>query len=259
MTASENAWLRAGLLVLVACLCWGPLGVGAETPEPMRLIDSPTAGLIDKGKFGVDLRLFSNGGVLGGLNAGVLKRLGIGVSFGGEQIIGDRNIEWYPRLEVALRYRLIEENKDLPAFVLGYETQGYGSHRNQRYRIKSKGPFLVLSKNYLSDLGQFGLHGGVNLSREDADGDGDLSGWVGVDKGIKGINEDLSLIAEYDLGLNDDGDTSLGLGKGYLNLGVRGALAPQLVIGFYLKNALGNGDGAPGPSRELAVLYTEEF
>ena len=251
-----RVYKSVGLLGLAVCLCWRPLAAGAEAPEPMRLIDSPTAGLIDKGRFGLDLRLFPDGGILGRLNAGILKRLGIGVSYGGEQIIGDQSIDWYPRVEVALRYRLIEENKALPAFVLGYETQGYGRHYNERYQIKSKGPFLALSKNYLSALGQFGLHGGLNLSREDKGGDEDLSGWVGVDKSI---NEDLSLVAEYDLALNDDSDSSLGSGKGYLNLGVRGALAPQLVLGFYLKNILGNGAGEQNPSRELAVLYTEKF
>jgi len=244
---------RSGIVVI---LCWCTFAEGAEAPEPMRLIDSPTAGLIDKGHFGLDLRLFQGGGILARLNAGVLKRLGIGVAFGGEQIIGDQVVDWYPRVEVALRYRLIQENKLLPAFVLGYETQGYGAYENERYQIKSKGLFLAFSKNYLSALGQFALHGGLNLSREDQDGDEDLSGWVGVDKSI---NEELSLVAEYDLALNDDGNASLGSGKGYLNIGVRGALAPQLVLGFYLKNILGNGAGAQNPSRELAVLYTENF
>ena len=226
---------RTRILSLVACTCLGAGAAGSETPELIRLIDSPTAGLIDKGRFGVDLRLFPRGGVLGQLNAGVLKRLGIGISFGGEEIIGDQTIDWYPRVEVAIRYRLIEETQVWPAFVLGYETQGFGTYRNKRYQIKSKGPFMALSKNYLSTLGQFGVHGGLNLTREDGDEDKDLSGWLGVDKSI---NEDLSLIAEYDLALNDDGISSLGSGEGYLNLGVRGAMAPQLNIGFYLKNVL---------------------
>ena len=250
---SECSWVRTGLLGLVACLCWHAVALGAEAPELIRLIDSPTAGLIDKGRFGVDLRLFPKGGVQAQLNAGVLKRLGIGVSFGGEQIIGDQDIDWYPRVEAAIRYRLVEESEAWPAFVLGYETQGYGAHRHKRYQIKSKGLFLALSKNYLSALGQFGVHGGLNLTREDGDGDEDLSGWVGVDKSI---NEDLSLVAEYDLGLNDDRSTA---GRGYLNLGAQVRLAPPLTIGFYLKDVLDNGERGVDGSRELTILYTEEF
>jgi len=212
--------------------------------------------LIDKGRFGIDLRLFPNGGVAGQLHAGALKRLTIGISFGGEQIIGDQEIEWYPRAEVAVRYRVIEENTAWPALVLGYESQGYGAYLRDRYQIKSKGLFLVLSKNYASALGQFGMHGGMNLSREDGDGDDDLSGWFGVDKAI---NEDLVLIAEYDLALNDDSRAALGSGEGYLNAGVRWSVDSQLTLGFYLKNLSGNGDHEPDMSRELTILYTEKF
>ena len=251
-----NALWCTRFVVLWTLLSVLPEAATAEGPEPMRLIDSPTAGLIDKGRYGIGLRLFPEGGMMGRINAGVLKRLGIGISFGGERIIGDRSIEWYPQVEVAIRYRLIEENKALPGIVVGYETQGLGRRLKDRYQIKSKGAFAAASKNYISAFGQFGLHGGVNLSREERQGDGDLSAWFGVDKSV---NEDLSMVAEWDLGLNDDDESSLGTGEGYLNAGVRLALAPELVIAFYLKNLSGNGLDDPKPSRELAVLYTEEF
>ena len=252
---------RRLLILLVWVAVWltgwqpGPVR-GEETAEMIRLIDSPTAGLIDKGRFGFDLRMFSGGGLMGQLNAGVLKRLMIGVSYGGEQIIGDLEIDWYPRLEATARYRIIEESEAWPALVIGYETQGYGAFSAGRYQVKSKGIFLSLSKNYTSGLGQFGVHAGANLTREDGDGDDDPSGWVGVDKSI---NEDLVLVGEYDLGLNDDAGAGLGSEEGYLNAGLRWAVAPQLKIGFYLKNLLGNGDGDPEVSRELSVLYFEEF
>ena len=233
-----------------------PVAAWAAGSEPMRLVDSPTAGLIDKGRYGIGLRLFPDGGMMGRINAGVLKRLGIGISFGGEQIIGDRSIRWYPRVEVAIRYRIVEENRALPGIVVGYETQGFGRHRQDRYQIKSKGMYAAASKNYLSAFGQFGLHAGINLSREDGDGDGDVSGWFGVDKSV---NEELAVVAEWDLALNDDNDPVLGSGNGYLNAGVRLNLAPELVIAFYMKNLARNSWSDPDPSRELAVLYTEEF
>lgn len=227
-----------------------------ERAELARLIDSPTAGLIDKGRYGVALRFFANGGVLTQLDAGVLKRVTIAISFGGEHIIGDTDINWQSRVEAAIRYRILEENTALPALVLGYDTQGYGNHRNERYQVKSKGVFLALSKNYLSSLGQFGVHGGANLSREDEDGDDDLSGWIGVDKSI---NEDFALVAEYDLALNDNSSSALGSGEGYLNAGALFALSKELRLGFYLKNLLSNGPEKAQTSRELTVLYTEEF
>ena len=66
---------------------------------------APAAGLIEKGRFGLNLRLFPRGGVLGQIDAGVLKRLSIGLSYGGVDVIGDDSIDWYPRVEVAARYR----------------------------------------------------------------------------------------------------------------------------------------------------------
>ena len=239
--------------LLAACLC--TTATAADQAELTRLIDSPTAGLVDKGRYGIALRLFANGGVQGHLDAGVLKRVTIGISFGGEHIIGDTSVDWQPRVEAAIRYRIIEENTALPALVLGYDTQGYGSHKNERYQIKSKGVYLVLSKNYLSSLGQFGVHGGANLSREDVDDD-NFSGWIGVDKSF---NEDFSLVAEYDLALNDNRSAALGSGEGYLNAGAHFALSRELRLGFYVKNLLGNGPDDPQTNRELTVLYTEEF
>ncbi|MBI2503907.1 MAG: hypothetical protein HYW07_11830 [Candidatus Latescibacteria bacterium] len=249
----------AALLVLTL---WSGAPAGAQEEqaadqgrvEPVRLIDCPTAGLVGKGHFGVDLRFFPQGGVLGQLNAGVLDRLSIGLSFGGEQIIGDQDVDWYPRVEPAIRYRVIEENQALPALVLGYETQGYGAYRSGRYQIKSKGVFLAASKNYTGPLGQFGVHGGLNLSRENSDQDGDLSGWVGLDKSI---NEELGLVAEYDLATNDNNRSALGSGDGYLNLGVHWSVVPNLSLSLLLKDILDNGDA--DMSRELAVRYSEEF
>lgn len=237
------------------------LPVEAQDPvELIRLIDSPTAGLVDKGRFATDLRLFPNGGVQGQLTAGIMRRLAIGLSFGGEGIIGDGSIDWYPSVEAAARYRLIEENESLPAFTLGYETQGYGRHVGSRYQVKSKGFFLAMSKNYDSGFGQFGVHAGINRSREDADDEG-LTGWVGFDKAV---NEELLVLGEYDFALDDNADDSLGSGRGYLNLGSFWSPTDGLHLGFLLKNVLENGDGdgvGPDPdmSRELVVRYTERF
>ena len=224
--------------------------------ERVRLVDSPTAGLVGKGRYSIDLRLFAQGGIIGQLQAGALERLTIGVSFGGERLIGDQDIEWYPRAETTVRYRLIEENSFWPALVLGHESQGYGRYLDDRYQVKSKGLFAALSKNYHSPLGQFGLHGGVNQTREDGDGDRDISGWVGLDKSV---NEELALVAEYDLALNDDIVAAHGTGEGYLNMGLYGALVPHLEIGLLVKNVLRSGPGKPAMSRELLVHYSEEF
>ena len=243
-------WIAAALAV---CTVVGP--AVAERAELTRLVDSPTAGLVEKGRYAMDIRLFANGGVAGRLQAGALKRLRIGLSFGGERLIGEGDIDWYPRVEVTARYRVVEENQIWPALVLGYETQGYGAYGDGRYQVKSKGYYLAASKNYASSFGQFGLHAGANLSREHADDD-DWSAWFGLDKSI---NDELSLIGEYELARNDDGPQARGIQEGYLNVGARWVVGPQLKIALYLKNTLSSGRFDPHSSRELSVIYTEEF
>ena len=241
--------VKWALCVLVsAMLCEN--ATAAELAELSRIVDSPTAGLVGKGYYAVGLRLFAGGGLLGQVQAGALKRLTIGLSFGGREVIGQGAIDWNPRVEVAARYRMIEESTTWPALVMGYETQGYGMYEEEHYENKSKGFFLAMSKNFTSSLGQFGMHAGVNKSRERVNGE-DISGWFGVDKGL---NEDLTLLGEYDMARNYEGDS-----VGYLNAGMRWAVAPQLKVALLFKNLLRRGVGEPESSRELTVYYTEEF
>ena len=238
---------------LILCLCVAAGPAAAKWTELTSLVDSPTAGLVRKGYYAVNVRLFADGGAVGRLHVGVLKRLSMGVSFGGEQLIGTGAIDWYPRVAVAARCRIIEEGYTWPALVLGFDTQGVGPYRNQRYQVKSKGIYLVLSKNYTSMLGELGVHAGVNVSREDAD-DGDWSAWLGIDKSLRF----MALFAEYDLGRNN-GLQNQGVGKGYLNVGGAWTITPQLRAAYYLKNALESDHFGSQSIRELSVTYRRKI
>ncbi len=238
---------------LIVCLCLAGGPVAAERAELTSLVDSPTAGLVNKGHYEVNVRLFADGGAVGRLHVGVLKRLSVGVSFGGEQLIGTGAVGWYPHVAVAARCRVIEEGFTWPALLLGFDSQGIGPYRDQRYQVKSKGTYLALSKNYTSVLGELGVHAGVNLSREDAD-DGDWSAWLGIDKSLRF----MALFAEYDLGRNN-GLQNQGLAEGYLNIGGAWTVAPQLRVAYYLKNALKSDHFGSQSIRELSVTYRRKF
>ncbi len=223
--------------------------------EMTHLIDCPTAGVVQKGKYAFNLRLFNAGGVSGQLDAGALRRLTISVAYGGQRILGDQPIDWYPRLEAGVRYRLAEESIAWPALVLGYETWGHGPHDGKHYTIQSKGLFLSASKNYQTPLGQFGIHGGINRARSTDTEDGKVSGWLGADKSI---NQDLSFLAEIDLARNNAGRERSGWEHVVLNAGVHLALAPQLTLSVFLKDLLTH-HHAQHVERELSIRYTEEF
>ena len=225
--------------------------------QPTLLIDTPTAGTLDRGSYTAGLRLYPNGGVLGTICVGLSARATLGVSFGGENIIGEGDIHWNPGPGVQLRYRIIDENIALPAITIGFNSQGFGPYLKElkRYTIKSRGFFVAASKNY-AFLGDLSFHGGANYSLETHDGDSDLNFFAGV---MKSLNPSLWLVAEYDFAINDNADNSLGSGKGYLNAALRWVFAKQLYVQFSLKNILENKKNIPYANREIKLVYQEHF
>ena len=250
-----RALARRGLIAAaVAALV--PTTPGTAAPlELTRLVDSPTAGLLEKAQYGLDVRLFADGGVATQLSAGALRRLTIGVAYGGRGILGNRSVDWFDRLEAGVRCRLVEESAAWPAVAVGYETQGFGAPDHGHYNSRSKGVFVSVSRNYTSWFGQFGVHGGANLAAGTEDGDGDVSGWLGVDKTVVGT---IAALAEYDLGRSADGRDGSGLGSPLVHAGLRIGVTPQLTVAVYLKDLLTQTD-ADQITRELSVCYVERF
>jgi hypothetical protein len=225
--------------------------------EPTSLIDTPTAGTLMRGSFQTEIRAYSNGGLLGSIDVGITDRLMLGLSYGATNLIGTGDVDGNPQPGVHLRYRMFEENLMMPALSIGYDSQGYGTYidSTERYSEKSPGIFVSASKNFIF-LGTFGLHGGVNYSLENKDGDKDLNLFCGFDKSI---NPELLLIAEYDFAMNDNNSKSLGAGNGYLNVGLKWIFAGKMNIDFLLKNLLKNKNNHPHMSREIRISYVEIF
>jgi len=245
------------LLILILILVVSSLLAQEQAIRPRFLVDTPTAGVLDRGSFDFHLRLYNEGGLIAGISVGFTPRLMFGLSYGGNRIIGEKKIEWNPDPGINIRYLLIEETYATPAITIGFDSQGYGAYikDKQRYTVKSRGFFLAASKNY-AFWGDLGVHGGVNYSLERKDGDEDLNLFAGIDKTI---NPELSLVAEYDFAINDNSDNSLGSGKGYLNLGLRWSFAKRLFIEFDLKNLLKNRENVPYLNREIKIVYVEYF
>jgi len=230
---------------------------GLTILEQRNLINRPTAGSLARGSYDIELRVYPGGGLLGGVAVGLTDRVTFGATYGGLNIIGEGDVEWNPRPEVNFKYRLIEETYSAPAISIGYSGQGYGAWSDSlnRYQIKSPGIYVGLSKNY-SMMGNLGFHAGANKSFEIDDGDNDLNLWVGFDKSI---NEEISLLGEYDFALNDNSDNSLGSGNGYFNAAIRWSFVDELVIEFDVNNVLGNRVDREAASREIKIIYVEFF
>jgi hypothetical protein len=244
--------LAAGLIVPQA------YAQDPQTVEMTVLIDQPTAGSLHKGDYALDVALFPGGGTLVDMQVGLFDRFMIGVSYGGRNIIGRGEILWNKLPGVLIKYRLFEESL-FPALSLGFDSQGYGlwSDSLDRYEIKAKGLFVVASKNFtLGWLGSIGFHGGVNYNSFETADDRSLNGFVGVDKSI---NDQISLIGEYNLGLDDNNLNALGRQRGYLNAGVRWVFARQLALEFNFKDILENRKDISSIAREARISYVETF
>ena len=226
----------------------------AQGNVPRWLVDGPTAGMLPAGRLAADLRLYGDSGILSQIEVGVHNRISIGVSFGGQHIVGSRDAAWNPRVEVAGRVRVIEEELKIPAVALGYHSQGYGEYDEtlNRYAVKSKGLYAVASKNYGFPLGDVGMHAGLNSSLEDGDGDGDLSGFVGADVEFKRV---FALLVEYDLAINDNEDNSLGSGRGRLNVGGRWMPSERLNLEVDVKNLFRDGKRSKEIDRQVRLVY----
>ena len=237
-----------------------PLAGTAGKLEPRYLVDIPTAGMLAKESFAVDIDFYQEGGVLLGLSAGILDRLSFGISYGGSKLIGTEKPVMNQTPGVNLKIRVIEENTVLPALVLGFDTQGKDGWLKDldRYRIKSPGLFAVASKNY-SLAGFFSIHGGANYSLEGTDGDKDPNLFAGVEKTV---GPAISVTLEYNLASNDSNRRALGWGRGYLNAGLRCAVGGGLTLGVNLKDLARNarnGGNLNIANRTVHMEYVRSF
>ena len=235
---------------------------GQEYPPPTDLISVPTAGTLMRGSFSMDMRIQDEGGLVLGLSAGITDRFQFGMSFGSPNLIGDENLEWYPRPEAKLKYLIVDENLSMPAFALGLNTQGSGDYVDtlQRYEIKALGLYGAMSKNWKSPLGNIGLHTGLNYSfLETEDGDSDPNLFFGIDVEF---NPEFSFLLEYNSALNENGMTArtMSVSKGgYLNAALRWSFVESLHLELHLNNLLFDDEEVDYFKRELKITYIEYF
>lgn len=235
-----------------------------DYPPPTNLVTIPTAGGLVRGAFSADMRMQRDGGLTAALAVGLSDRIMFGLSYGASRLIGDDQPVSYPRPEVILKYRLIDETTTLPGLSLGLDTQGFGNYNDadslQRYDIKGYGAYLVLSKNWRTPLGNLGAHLGTNYNfTENVDEDTDPNYFAGFDVEF---NPELSLLFEYNAALNQNDMTAetLSLANGgYLNAGVRWTFFQNLHFEFHFNNLLFDEEKVSYFNREIKVTYIEYF
>jgi hypothetical protein len=250
-TIMKRIILACNILLLNVCmlLCY-------ENPLFM-LIDDPTCGNYTRGQYEIRTRMEPEGGVLAGIYIGITDNFSIGMSYGGDRIIGYGDIQGYKHPGVEVRFRILEETLVYPAFAMGFSSQGYGPRedRSNRYRIKSKGIYGVVSKNF-DFVGNLSFHGGMNYSFETNDGNKNLDVFLGLEKSVTAV---YSFLADYDFAFNEGIDEYKE--NGYLNVSIKGFFAPHIAIEFAVRNLLKTGDESAGDgiNRILKLSYFDSF
>jgi hypothetical protein len=232
---------------------------GSASIEPTMIIDKPTAGMLHRGSYSLNGNFFERGGILFTVSVGLLDRFNFGVSYGGTSILGTEKPLMNPYPGVNAKLRILEESSLTPALAVGFDWQGKGAYVDglKRYTIKSPGFYAVVSQNFAL-AGYFSVHGGLNISTERGDGDKDLDFFVGAEKSI---GKDISILGEYDAGLNDNSGDALGRnrGRGYFNLGLRWNWGRGLVLELDLKDIFKNQQDLTVGNRTIQIEYVGNF
>ncbi|MBT7423075.1 MAG: hypothetical protein HN782_02600 [Candidatus Marinimicrobia bacterium] len=239
-------------------------GIAQTYPPPTTLVSIPSAGTLVRGSYAMQMRVQKNGGLTSSLSVGITDRFQFGLSFGSANLIGDDSLEWYPRPEANLKYRLIDETTSMPGLSLGLDTQGQGQFNEadtlMRYDVKAMGIYAAASKNWVTPLGNLGLHMGTNYNfAEVNDGDRDINYFFGFDMEF---NPELSILLEYNAALNENDMTAktMSISKGgYLNAAIRWTFVERLHIEMDFNNLLFDDEKVDYFNRELKITYIEYF
>ena len=252
-----NHSAMAGVLVWLLMVAAQAGDAAGESSEPRWLVEAPTAGMMPTGRMAIDVRAASGRSILADVELGLWNRVLVGVSFGGQNLLGSGSSEWNPDPGVSGRLRLLNESPTRPALAVGFRSQGSGVYDDvlKRYHAKSLGIYAVFSRNYWHPTGQGGVHFGLNRSLEDGDGDDTLTGFVGGDLEFWGR---VAAVGEYHFALNDDAGLALGQGRGYMNLGIRWFVTAGVFVEFDLKDVFENNNRADKPVREVRVVFLRE-
>lgn len=178
----------------------------------------PTAGIVPKGMYSVDANVFDPGGALVDFNAGILKNFSIGVGFSGSGIIGSTAMKFQEMPGFSLKFRILDEEKNIPAIAVGFSSQGNGKFYKsskirldsatgkevefgKRFQAMSPGFYVAASKSFKWAVGQLFAHAGVNYSVEPNSDNNSINFYLG---GEQTIGTRIALNAEYNFNLDEN-------------------------------------------------------
>lgn len=100
------------------------LGTAPAVQGQSYYVHRPDPRVSEHGSYGVSLHLAPNGGLLLGLGVGFFNRFQIGLSYGGENIIGSGPIDWYDLPPgVRVKVAIVDEHATPLSLAIGFDSQ----------------------------------------------------------------------------------------------------------------------------------------
>jgi hypothetical protein len=228
---------------LVLCLA-------ASASAILYNVDQPVPISLAHGEYYAHARLWGEGGIMMRFGIGLFDRVTLGMSYGGNRIIGSEKPEFFDRYrpEFQARLAILVEQGYSPNLVLGFESQGYDDCDNKVYAVREKGGYVCVGKTIEASRTYCQL--GVNY-------------WEGFD-GFIAVNQllpaNIELIAEYDPAFNDMAGerTTANQHRGFLNFGIGWTFNEKLRMVVGLRDILGN-KAATKLNRTFELSINEHF
>lgn len=225
--------------------------------ESLYIVNMPTAGVIPPNSFAIYSNIFENSGMFFEFNACPFTGFNFGLSYGGTNILGNKDVSWQNLPGLLIRIRIIDESLKFPAILIGFNTQGRGSYivKSKRFQNLSPGFFLSASKSYTWKLGYLAFHGGINYSLEPLPSERTPNSYAGIEQSI-GNRSSLNL--EYNATLDEKPGLIMDK-RGLLNLSIRYAFTQNMTVEFQFIDLLNYSVEGQRAMRRFGIEYIDSF
>lgn len=224
------------LLLTVSLLLFTPCSFA------LNYIDIPTVRTEERGKFGLQFRIFGKGSLLTRWTVGINRFITLGVPFEVENFIGQGELEADFHVLIMARIKIEPSSTYLPLIGLGYDPVKYGQISVDGKKVE-RGGYIVFScrEKRIGGINYY-LSAGFSAPLRDYEPEG-IVAFGGLEMTF---NENLSLLAEIDQVYLSAKDRE----KAKYNAGFKYKIIPNLIFTFGLR-----GLAQDKPERIVTVTY----